>query len=97
MHNLIGVVPEFGVLLLQDHPEGSQEHQQAVTHVSKHHRKQEGERDDGVHRYRDRGEEGMRESGKREREIWGKESEGEGNGERLARESRRGENRERGK
>ena len=56
VRNLIGVVPEFGVLLLQDHPEGSQEHQQAVTNVPKHHRKQEGERDDGVHGYGEREE-----------------------------------------
>lgn len=47
---LISVVLHFGVFLLEDHPEGSQRHQQTVTHVPKHHSKQEGERDDGVHR-----------------------------------------------
>lgn len=52
LNYLIVVVPQFGVLLLKYHPEGSKSHQQTMTHVPKHHRKQEGECNYGVHRCR---------------------------------------------
>lgn len=50
---LVIIVLQFGVPFLKDHPEGAQRHQQTMTHIPKHHRKQEGECNDGVHRCRD--------------------------------------------
>lgn len=47
---LVIIVLQFGVPFLEDHPEGAQGHQQTMTHIPKHHRKQEGECNDGVDR-----------------------------------------------
>lgn len=48
--NLIITTLEFGVLLLKDHPEGSQGHENPMTHIPKHDGEQEGERNYSVHR-----------------------------------------------
>lgn len=46
--HLVSGAVQFGVVFRQHHPQGKHGHDQTMSTVSKHHRKQEGEGDDGV-------------------------------------------------
>lgn len=50
--HLIIAVLQFGILFLKNHPEGTQCHQQTVSHITKHHSEQEGECNYGEQRCR---------------------------------------------
>lgn len=47
--------PHCRLVLCQHHGQGEEEHEQPVAHVAEHHGKEEGEGDDGVGRWGQRG------------------------------------------